>query len=247
MQSSAKNSLRILLLQARNQHDTAKHDEWRSFALRGGLDEKQIIPYDLLEGPPSLYKIKSCDALMVGGSGEYYVSKGNLPQFDKLLDVLKESVELGHPAFASCFGFQLLVKALGGKIIYDPVATEVGTYQLTLTEDGQNDELLGSLPDRFNAQLGRKDRAERLPDGVLHLVSSDLCPYQAFRIPGKPIWTTQFHPELNMWENKKRFIQYLKGYSEHLSDEERDEKLSHFHESPETEQLIPRFLNLVFG
>ena len=103
------------------------------------------------------------------------------------------------------------------------------------------------MPKKFKAQLGRKDRANQLPDGVMHLASSELCPYQAFRIPNKPIWTTQFHSELNKEENKKRFSQYLQGYSEHLTEEEREEKLTHFHESPETEKLIPRFLNLVFG
>ena len=51
---------------------------------------------------------------MVGGSGDYYVSKANLPHFEETLEVLQAVVSVGHPTFASCFGFQLMVRALGG-------------------------------------------------------------------------------------------------------------------------------------
>jgi GMP synthase (glutamine-hydrolysing) len=140
-----------------------------------------------------------------------------------------------------------MVQALGGEIVHDPANTEVGTYELSLTEEGEIDPLLGHLPRSFHAQMGRKDRAERLPDGVANLASSDRAPYQALRIPGKPIWASQFHPELNRAENKLRFEQYLEGYSSHLTPEEQREALSGFLESsPEVHSLLERFLEIVF-
>ncbi len=240
-------SLKILLLQARNQNDLARLEERQSFANKTDLDLEQFVPYDLLEGPPSLAEVRRFDALMVGGSGDYYVSKQNLPGFWPLMDLLREVVACGQPIFASCFGFQLMVQALGGQIMHDPVGIEVGTYELTLTEAGQEDELLGSLPPQFLAQLGRKDRASRLPDGCLHLASSQRAPYQAMRIPNRPIWATQFHPELSGEENLTRFHRYLKGYASVMSEAERENALSRFRESPETLPLISRFLKLVFG
>ncbi len=238
---------RILLLQARNHDDAARLEERQSFADKAGLDIEQIVPYDLLSGTPTLRETLGYDALMVGGSGDFYVSKGNLPGFAQVLELLRGIVAHGHPIFASCFGFQLMVKALGGNIVYDQEGMEVGTYDLTLTEAGREDELLGALPCQFRAQLGRKDRAERLPAGCVNLAFSERSPFQAMRIPGKLIWATQFHPELGREENWLRFQRYQAGYASVMSEEERKVAASRFRGSPETEALIPRFLDLVSG
>ncbi len=222
-----------------------REEERRSFAAKAKLELDSFVPHDLLEGPPSLRQVRSFDALMVGGSGDYYVSKENLPSFPALLDLLREVVEAGHPTFASCFGFQLLVKALDGEIVHDPEHIEVGTYELTLTDEGVEDPLFGSLPPTFRAQIGRKDRAGRLPPEAINLASSMRCPLHALRIPDKPVWATQFHPELDREENRARFLNYLEGYGGIMTPEERRQTLERFDESPETQELIPRFLKLI--
>jgi GMP synthase (glutamine-hydrolysing) len=86
-----------------------------------------------------------------------------------------------------------------------------------------------------------------MPNGCLHLASSERAPFQAFRIPGKPIWAIQFHPELTGEENRLRFDRYRQGYGSVMSEAEQQSTLSRFRESPETETLIARFLELVFG
>lgn len=239
--------IKILLLQARYKQDKARQEERQSFADRAGLDIEQIVPHDLLESPPTLAQIRQFDALMVGGSGSYSVSKYNLPDQPAVLDVLAEVVEIGHPTFASCFGFHLMVSALGGRVIYDPECMEVGTYELFLTENGRADELFSFLPASFKAQLGHKDRADLLPAGVLNLASSCNAPYQALRIPGKPIWATQFHPEMTGAENRIRFDRYADEYAAVYSPAELTAVLDRFADSPEADELIPRFLETVFG
>jgi GMP synthase (glutamine-hydrolysing) len=239
--------MKILLLQARHANDRARLEERHSFALKAGLPDEQIVPFDLLAGTPILSDIQKYDALMIGGSGEYYVSKKNLPSYEAVLDLLREVVSAGHPTFASCFGFHLLVEALGGQVIYDVDNMEVGTYELTLNNAGETDELFNYLPATFQAQLGHKDRAATLPDSVVNLLSSRNAPYQAFRVPGKPIWSTQFHPELTGQENLERFHRYLEGYANMMTEEEMQTTLDRFKDSPETDQLIGRFLKLVFG
>ncbi len=163
------------------------------------------------------------------------------------MDVLSEVVATSHPVLASCFGFHLLVQALGGEVVYDLDRMEVGTFDLTLTESGTEDELFRCLPRRFRAQLGHKDRAARLPESCANLASSNNAPYQAFRVRGKPIWATQFHPELNVDENRTRFRQYLNGYAPLMSAAEREQALNRFSDSPETARLIPRFLEIIFA
>lgn len=238
--------IRILLLQARHSTDSARFDEHCSFARQAGLDNEQIVPFDLLSETPSIAEIRQYDALMIGGSGDFYVSKGNLPGYEDVLQTLREVVDLGHPTFASCFGFQLMVAALGGEISYDEKNMEVGTYELTLTEAGKSDDLFSRLPLRFLAQLGHKDRVDVVPPAVLNLAISANSPCQSLRVPGKPIWATQFHPELTGEENLRRFRLYINGYASMMDPMEMEDTLARFKESPETDSLIPGFLELVF-
>lgn len=221
--------------------------ELECFIRASGLEEAQMRVHDLLDGPPTLAAMRAHDAVMMGGSGDFYVSKGNLPDFAGVLEVLGELVDSGHPTFASCFGYQLLVKALGGVVVYDPERTEVGTFELRLTDPGRRDDLMGGLPDAFLAQLGHKDRAVQHPPGLANLATSELSPLQAFRIPRKPIWAVQFHPELDREANLHRFEAYMEGYAGVLSDVEREKAYAGFRESPEADLLIRRFLELVFG
>lgn len=218
--------------------------ERRCFARHTGLPIERIVCWDLLTGPPALGHAREYDVLMIGGSGDFMVSQRDLPQFSAVLELLRGVVETGHPTFASCFGFQCLVEALGGQIVYDPERTEVGTYEVSLTPEARRDPLFGELPPRFPAQMGRKDRSERLPEGVIHLASSERSPHQAFRVDGLPIWATQFHPELSAQANRERFVRYREGYAG-VSDAEGDAPLERFYESPHAERLLRDFLDLV--
>ena len=183
---------------------------------------------------------------MIGGAGDYDVSKGNLPDFERLLDLLRDVVAVAHPTFASCFGFQLLVQALGGDVVLATDRREVGTFEVSLTPAGRSAELLGRLPPAFMAQVGRKELARTLPDGVRHLAASNLCSYHALRLPDAPIWATQFHPELTHEDNRRRLLRYAAAYGPGMDGDALEEALAGFVPSPETERLIGDFLHLVF-
>jgi GMP synthase (glutamine-hydrolysing) len=141
----------------------------------------------------------------------------------------------------------LIVKALGGDVHYAPQHTEVGTFPVTLTDAGRADALFGALPTTFRAQLGRKDRATRLPAALVNLASSENAPYQAARVPGQPIWATQFHPELTKETNLARFRRYMDGYAASMSAEAIAAAFARFDDSPEANQLIGQFMDLVFA
>ena len=57
---------------------------------------------------------------------------------------------------------------------------------------------------------------DELPDGEL------VVPNQAFRFDGKPIYCTQFHPELSMAANRQRYTAYIEGYTQAMAPEERE-------------------------
>jgi GMP synthase (glutamine-hydrolysing) len=153
-----------------------------------------------------------------------------------MADLLRELVELGFPTFGCCFGFQLLVNALGGRVVRDPENAEIGSFDVQVNEEGACDALFGQLPRSFVAQMGHFDRAAELPDGVLNLVSSERCDFQALRIPGAPIWATQFHPELDEQGNRARCMAYIKE----LGGVEGYEALP----SPDALTILPKFLEL---
>ena len=223
----------------------AKH-EHQCFVAKSGLPADHVVCHDLCQGPPSKQKLARFDSLTVGGAGDFYVSKGDLPHFDAFLDFLRDIVASDFPTFASCFGYQSLVYALGGKIVYDPDNVEVGTYEVTLTDDGAEDELFSVLPRTFQAQMGHKDRATQKPAGIVNLAGSDRSPYQALRVTGRPVWASQFHPELDRETNLHRFRHYLEGYATAMAPDQLEAQFARFHDSPQTPQLIPRFLRLVF-
>ena len=112
---------------------------------------------------------------------------------------------------------------------------------------GREDPLFGDLPDAFMAQLGRKDRAaDHLPNAPT-LSTSQRAPVQAIRVPGQPVWASQFHPELDRVTNLGRYARYLDGYRSVIDDEQHEEVLAGFQESPHTMDLLERFLRLVFA
>ncbi len=236
----------LLLLQARLATDPVLAEERQSFADVAGIEVEAISPWNLVElGAPSLREARRHNGLLVGGSGDFLVSEKDMPYMEETLSFLVDVVDTGLPMFASCFGFQCLVQALGGRIVYDPDNAEVGTFDVTLTEHGIEDPLMGLLPRVFPAQLGRKDRAERLPPDVINLATSEACPSQALRIPDKPIWASQFHPELTEATNRGRFYNYLKNYQTVMAPGALRDIARSFRASPDTPHLLSGFVRTV--
>ncbi|MEE2779952.1 MAG: gamma-glutamyl-gamma-aminobutyrate hydrolase family protein [Myxococcota bacterium] len=232
---------RFLLLQARLPGDEMAAHERGCFADALGVDLETVVPWDLTSGTPTEAALESSDALLVGGSGQFSVLD-NDPFIIAFIDVLADTVvERQVPTFASCFGFQGLVVAGGGVVVEDKDNTEVGTFDIQLTTEGATDPLLKSLAPQFRAQLGHKDRADRLPAGMVHLARSDRAPIQALRVAGTPIFATQFHPELTKEANIARYLRYWDEYGD--GDPADDPILKSMQDTPEASALLPRWVS----
>ena len=164
-----------------------------------------------------------------------------VPGVLRMIDFLGHAVDKSVPTFGSCFGFQSLVMALGGEVIRDEEAAEVGSTMIELLDSAQGDPLFGDLPQFFVAQQGHKDRASRLPSEAVCFAKSEKAPYQALRIQGKPIYATQFHPELTGASNRQRFERYLDHYGHVFGVERAMKMLEEFLPSPEASSLLGRF------
>ena len=237
--------LRFLLLQVRNADDPMRGQEISCFARAFGCAVQQIRGQDLLSGVPSRRQLDAVDVVLLGGSGDYSVAEGG-EWFEVAMESMRELYDLRKPTFASCWGFQAMARAMGGKVVTDMSRAELGTLSVFLTPEGRQDEVFRGLGDTFLAQMGHQDIVDRLPEDAIRLASTDRVENQAFRFAGKPIYCTQFHPELNrqtLLERVRTYPQYIKR----IAGITLEEFTARSSDTPKSETLLPRFVRHVFG
>ncbi len=238
-------TLQYLLLQVRTPSDPMRGHEVRCFAQALRCREEQIRVWDLVAAPPGSRELEDTDVVLLGGSGDYSVSAGG-SWLDEVLASLRRVHASGVPTFASCWGFQAMACAMGGVVVADPDRAEVGTHTITLTPAGERDPVLGPLGRTFPAQMGHQDVVEALPEGAILLASSERVKHHAYRFEDRPIYCTQFHPELDR-ESLLIRLRVYPAYVETIVGAPLEEFARTCRPSPETDGLLPRFVEHVVG
>ncbi len=185
--------------------------EVRAFRRALGVSDEQVRSFDLLTGSPSPRQLEAADAVLIGGSGDHSVVRGG-PWLAGALRAMETLFERSKPTFASCWGFQALARALGGRVVTDHARAEVGVVDLELTPAGEQDPVFGPLGRRFQAVIGHEDIVTDLPRAAQRLASSPTVANEALSFPGKPIYATQFHPELD----PEAFLHRIAAYPPYL-------------------------------
>ncbi len=242
--------LRYLLLQTRNDDDPMAPQEVRCFARALDCDANAIGVIPLLKQEPSRETLDQFDMVLLGGSGHYSAAcEPENPGSEwilRVIDSLREIHRLSKPTFASCWGFQAMSRAMGGECINDLPNAELGTIEVKLTAAGSSDPIFGHLPSTFTAQAGHEDHVVALPPDAVLLASSDRVSEQAFRFDGKPIYCTQFHPELDRTAMLERVVTYPE-YVERIAQISYDEFVLRVRETPEANSLLCRFVAHIFS
>ena len=221
-----------------------REHEHQCFADRLDLDLSQITTWNLLHGPPPVGSIHNASAVLIGGSGDYSVVRGG-PWLPAALDAMTRLVDEGIPTFASCWGFQAMSLALGGRVEHLPDRGHVGTCTLNATPASRGDALFGELGETFTAQLGHEDVVTQVPDGATVLAKSGHGDFQAWRIGALNIWGTQFHPELSMDDLALRLRAYPKYIAKMRAMPWDEFAASHLQASPGTDSLLKAFAQCV--
>lgn len=236
--------LHILYLQIRDDQVT-RREELQEFARHGQLDEKQFAVLNVFDQPNFAPDYADTyDAVFVGGSSDASVLKPDqYPFVQSAKQLLKHCVDQAIPVFASCFGFQLGVEALGGKVIHDPKNMEMGIYPMQLTSVASEDRLFSDTPDQFLVVSGHKERAFKLPPHTQLLAFTERCPYHAFKVMDKPFYGFQFHPEVDHHDLAARITRYQDRYLE--TDGALQAILNNLHPTPESNRLILKFVDRI--
>ena len=144
--------------------------------------------------------LREFDGLIVLGGSVGPLDDLAAPWLPVTRELLAQAVEQGLPTLGICLGAQLLTVALGGQVTTMPNGPEIGLQQVTLSDAGESDPLLGGLSDGVDTlsslpvvQWHWLESSELAPGSVL-LASNEHCTNQAFRI-GDRAWGLQFHPE----------------------------------------------------
>jgi GMP synthase (glutamine-hydrolysing) len=104
----------------------------------------------------------------------------------------RELLELGVPVMGICYGMQLLVHELGGRVEQAEVG-EFGRSDLHVSEPGV---LLREMPREQTCWMSHRDTVYEPPPGFTALASSSSSPVAAVEDTDRGIYGIQFHPEV---------------------------------------------------
>ncbi|HTA04847.1 MAG TPA: glutamine-hydrolyzing GMP synthase, partial [Solirubrobacteraceae bacterium] len=104
----------------------------------------------------------------------------------------RELLELGVPVMGICYGMQLLMHELGGRVEQAEVG-EFGRSDLNVSEPGV---LLRGMPREQTCWMSHRDTVYEPPPGFTALASSSSSPVAAVEDTTRGIYGIQFHPEV---------------------------------------------------
>jgi GMP synthase (glutamine-hydrolysing) len=182
--------------------DGAAEDEYAAVLRCAGLDERDVRRVRMERDELEPQDLDDWSGIIIGG-GPWNVSD---PEETKpteqrsgearLRELALQALDAEFPFLGAWSGIGTL-GALRGGVVGRQWSEPIGAVTITLTPEGECDQLLGGLPQSFDAFLGHKEAVSTLPRGAVLLASSETCPVQAFRL-GQHVYATQFHPELDV-------------------------------------------------
>ena len=120
----------------------------------------------------------------------------------------KELFELGIPVLGLCYGAQLMMHLLGGKVI----TPEVGEYGKTEITYSKNGVLFQGLPEKSVCWMSHFDRISEVAPGFEVTAFTADCPIAATQNVEKKLYAIQFHPEVLHTENGTEMIKnFVRG------------------------------------
>jgi len=156
-----------------------------------GLKQETVFGYDT-----NYDRLSAGDysALVVLGGAQSAYETDAYPYLSREIALCQDFMQTGKPIAGFCLGAQILASALGGEVVPGD-EKEIGWYDLTLTDAGEDDAILQAHPKTLLAYHFHGDRIDDVP-GATNLASSAITACQLFRY-GANVYGFQYHAEVD--------------------------------------------------
>ncbi len=148
-------------------------------------------------------KIKAMDPkgiILTGGPDSCYLP--GAPSYSK------ELFELGVPVLGLCYGAQLMMHLLGGKVCKAPLR-EYGRVELNID---RTSPVFKTVPEKTVCWMSHNDYIEKPAPGFKVIAATDNCSVAAASCEEKNLYAFQFHPEvLHTVDGKTMLFNFVIG------------------------------------
>ena len=103
-----------------------------------------------------------------------------------------EILNLGIPVLGICYGMQLIVQSLGGKV----EKSDKREYGPATINTSRTDDLFSEIPESTDVWMSHSDKVLEITDDFISVASTGNTPVAAIKSKTKDIYGTQFHPEV---------------------------------------------------
>ncbi|MFC5134899.1 MULTISPECIES: type 1 glutamine amidotransferase [Haloferacaceae] len=132
--------------------------------------------------------LEEADGVVLTGSTAGVYEVDDRPWIAEAEELVRELVDRGIPTLGVCFGHQVVNSALGGTV------EKVETTHALVEADLGDDPIFDGVAPVVVALHG--DAVTELGDGLVAIASADHARIFGTRHRTAPLWTVQFHPEI---------------------------------------------------
>ena len=152
--------------------------------------QEHHITYQIVEiGKEPLPDVLPAALIVLGGPQSAYDESLSS---EKAL--IRRALEHNLPCLGICLGGQVLAEVCGAQI-HVGTATEIGFYELPLTDEALRDPLYEGIPGNAHLVFNWHNDAFDLPPGAVLLETGVIAYHQAFRY-GQHAYGLPYHPEV---------------------------------------------------
>jgi len=145
--------------------------------------------------------------VIITGSEATITEEADWVQREEIL--IRKAVADGLVILGSCYGHQLLAKALfGSDSVGKSETPELGWDYLNVIKD---DSLFGDAGAMLPVLLIHFDEVRSVPEDHVDIIASTKnCRIHIFKLKGKPVWGIQAHPEIDIDEGRATIERMIK-------------------------------------